>query len=207
MPGVPIDGAPGNVICYNGVWGPAILGALKSLARPETWEGTEAEINDAVQEATGLLAITSEYGFCPQCPNWELGLRLDFCDQMSIDATLYNVGACDGCQTPSVFLGVATQPPFGSAGIYVAEVAGFDLGSGALVGGLICEAGFNQVGSLIGNVWTLTWRDCLGNTHIENGAGLNHRKESFEAKDFCMSSLAPFVFTVSIVGNWLCGPA
>jgi len=45
-----------NSLCWSDAWTPAILGALKVLARPETWTGSDTDIALAMEGAQELLA-------------------------------------------------------------------------------------------------------------------------------------------------------
>jgi len=54
-PGVDPLSSGDTGLCWADEWTPAILGALKTLTRPETWTGTEAEIAAAIQGAQDLI--------------------------------------------------------------------------------------------------------------------------------------------------------
>lgn len=47
-------------LCWNADWNPAILGALKVLARPETWTGSPADIETAMQNAQDILSAIQD---------------------------------------------------------------------------------------------------------------------------------------------------
>jgi hypothetical protein len=48
--------SPADVrLCFSEAWTPAVLGALKVLCRPETWTGTESDIQTAMLNAQLLL--------------------------------------------------------------------------------------------------------------------------------------------------------
>lgn len=51
-----IAAQPQVSISFNETWIPAVFSALKALCRPETWEGTLADINRSTQDAHNLFA-------------------------------------------------------------------------------------------------------------------------------------------------------
>lgn len=55
VPTQDVDSPPVARICFNESWLPYVLGALKSLARPETWDAGESTRELAVMQAHSLL--------------------------------------------------------------------------------------------------------------------------------------------------------
>jgi hypothetical protein len=47
-------------ICLAMAWEPAVLGALKTLTRPETWQGSDADIATACRNAYAILEAVQE---------------------------------------------------------------------------------------------------------------------------------------------------
>lgn len=60
VPGVHPLEAPTETIQVNGAWIPYIVGALEFMKRAETWAGTTAEVDEAVQQAEDLIAYIAE---------------------------------------------------------------------------------------------------------------------------------------------------
>jgi len=62
IPAVTTDptGSPDFELCLHIDWQPAVIGALKALTRPESWSGSQADIDAAVHGAYQLLASIVE---------------------------------------------------------------------------------------------------------------------------------------------------
>jgi hypothetical protein len=84
FPDADIEDTPKVSLCFNESWLPWVLGALKVLARSETWD-TDQEASDALVEQGMRLQRLVNAG-CetpPELPNWELELTVSegFVDQ------------------------------------------------------------------------------------------------------------------------------
>ncbi len=60
VPTVPIDSAPTVQLCLNESWLPFVIGCLKALARPETWDDTYDHSVVAASEFAALLSRVSD---------------------------------------------------------------------------------------------------------------------------------------------------
>lgn len=71
-PGEPATEVPDTCLSFNSAWLSAIMGALKPLARPETWQGEAADGLILAREGHTLMG---HYGRCrtpEDFPNWNL---------------------------------------------------------------------------------------------------------------------------------------
>ncbi len=55
VPSAGVGDSPQVSIAFNEAWIPVVFSALKALCRPETWEGTQSEIIQAVKDAHQLF--------------------------------------------------------------------------------------------------------------------------------------------------------
>lgn len=204
-PAAGVGDSPQSQVCFSDTWIPAVSQALTLLVRPEAWAGDLAAVRLAVLDAQELLGSISP---CFPLPNWEANLAVGPCGQpISLDATMWSIYTCEGLGCQRAYAGFATQPPFGGAGFYLTGVSFADCDTGSPVGGEVCELSIFQIGSVIGNIWTFRWHDCLNVAHVDTVPGSSFYKANFPAKDMCISALSPFAFSLSIKGKWLCGPA
>jgi hypothetical protein len=207
VPGADVQSPDFRQLCFNKAWEPAVLNALKLLTRPEYWLGDLADIRDTVTDAHTLMGMIKD-GCSSDCVNWRLVQAvIDPCDANSQDWSLWQVEDCSGCDCFNHYVGYATQPPVGGSGIYVGGFEARECASSDQVGGHICFLEITKIGSVIGNVITITWTDCLDEPHIETIAGDYASLSDIQVKSMCISSLAPFVFDCVIDGNWVCGSA
>jgi hypothetical protein len=95
-------------LCWNDEWSPAILAALKVLCRPESWTGSEADIQTAMFNAQGLLAALTDgcsgTGIPFACPG-----------DLSSSAAPYGVFSSD-CDGTAYISGTGYRPTICAAG-------------------------------------------------------------------------------------------
>lgn len=207
VPGALADDDPLMHVCFNEEWLPAVIGALKVLARPESWQGTLAEIQDITKSAHDLMASYAD-GCGRPCPAFfpqENATKVT-----PYDSTKNSLRGCPVCpDCPSAYESYLVVARFSSAlGIarFTAEmrkVSGFH----DRCGGDQCDLFARQTDFTAANVWTFQWRDCLGSNHIETFNGESYHKAGFDAQWWCLTSLAPYACVFSIDGPVLCGSA
>ncbi len=67
----PINDPPLDYLCFNRDWTPYVMGALKALARDETYQGAEADRKAWVVEARSLIINLCDCLTCQE-PDWEV---------------------------------------------------------------------------------------------------------------------------------------
>jgi hypothetical protein len=65
IPSVGIFDSPTVNICINSKWAGYVDGALETLLNPCVWDGTDTEVEAAIQEVQKLLVALSNGGGCP----------------------------------------------------------------------------------------------------------------------------------------------
>lgn len=199
---------PQTTLCFNVGWQPAILGALKVLTRPETWIGTKADIERTTQSAHMLLGQTGEECNQPSdlCSPVFIGTASGSLECDNTPNFLINLKVCPICEDGSRFWAGHCRPH--NTGelcsvVYVFE----DVLTGLPSGIHVCSLESRITDVTVGNAWDLAWENCLGEFAVEVGAGDHFLKQDFEVKRFCLSSLAPFMFTIVVDGPILCTEA
>jgi len=73
-PATPPDEGEMQEVCFSADWLPIVLGALDQLLLPYTWVGDEAEVQDALDDATRLkqmFAVPTCSASDVECPYWD----------------------------------------------------------------------------------------------------------------------------------------
>lgn len=207
VPQFSVVAAPFYSICFNQSWLPAVASALKILARPEAWFGaTPDDVRDAVSDGHTLLSNIVE-GCGPGSVNWTPIEGSSLACSSSEVRGLFTVSLGEAPAPFRAFVGHATAPPIGlNFYSFPLHFRSLPL-PGANVGGRILQLRVHQTGVVIGNVFSLVWRDCLGTLHSDTGIGQDAEWLNFDAQQICLSAGAAFYFSLVIAGSWICGPA
>lgn len=198
---------PKTSICFNSTWLPAVLGALKVLARPETWIGTKAQINATTKDAHDLIAAVSDGCvdqldcspvFVQAVDGWE--------GHSNSPSVLIKPNLCDGCGSNSRI--VVYDQSFNLTGGLADLAFRFkSQDSGHEVGIHICELKAFQTDGTVGNVWQFAYKDCFGVTQFVSGVGTSFTRTGFDAQRIALSALAEFVVSITWDGPIVCEPA
>lgn len=196
------DAAPLSSICFNSSWKPMVVGALKVLARPETWEGTDAEIRATMASAHDLIA-TAQSG---------CGAELSKVSWFpSPNDVLECVDSGTSLFAPLVLPGVfGTMQPLhlGSAreteGFWCSAFNFRDSLSFALCGGKIEHFFAWCTDATITPIWQLSWKDCLGMVTTDTRTGISCSQANFECQELCLSALHAFSFWILLRDPILC---
>jgi len=194
-------GTPQVSLCFSAAWTPYVIGALKALARKETWAEGDGQDDNWVLEARSMIARIEEQ--CLEPPpagiNWELVLE-EFTGQINF-WELVNGGPPN---TTASYEGHFLLPDvFGSVDARVDGVEIID--NDLLVGGLFTDLLFSKDSGLEGAM-TLITHDCLGHANTITTFTPYHL-ENVLIKDFRCLALINIVCTATIAGTWVCGPA
>jgi hypothetical protein len=186
-------------MCINAAWEPYILGALKVLARPETWKGANRAL--AVQKATRLLTMFKD-GCPPEFdpPNWELqgttnsgtGGLIYLPLQYTSDQIVY-FGSFD-----VDLLGVSDVTIHGF-------VAGED--PTLVVGGKWKSATIDRSAFNGADLFCSVERVFCDDTSIIDSGFTPFTYSLIEVKSFNIITNGAWTFRAVILDDWLCGPA
>lgn len=192
-------------VCFNADWLPLVEGSLKVLCRPETYKGTQAEIEAAMASGQNILANTqSGCSSEPNCPNWYLDFGHRFNIDQSRNRWFFNVDM-DVCEAiTQFFVGHAPETIQVGSLVYGLEIAGYDYASSNFAGGKIVTMVIRAEQIVTGNVFSIFIEDCLGQITQTDTGLIQYVRSDFEAKAVAIVSLAPFTVAFSIAGNALC---
>jgi len=193
--------SPQVKICFNSDWLPYVAGALKVLARPETWIGSWDEIVRVTDQAQ-FIFDPSQYGQDCNCADWWFSpdyAPTSFCGDPLTVAWATEVPST--CGNPSCIVGQCDVNIID--GLSRVSLFGRDP-SGLISGGNVARLFLRQTDATIGNVWSIQWEDCLGDVHLTLGSGLTYEMDGFQAQRICISGLAQFVFEVESSGPIVC---
>jgi hypothetical protein len=203
----PFDG-PLFRLDFSEEWLPFVLGALKVLARPETWKRDDLVANDlAVQRGHDLLSAADRIG--EACPDWYFALDQthESFDASKVQFSPVETDECAGqeraytCDCDVTEVGPAT---------FVAKVAlsGYRADDHTPCGGHVTELRCEVTDPLaVGNAYILAGRDCLDNDLFEIVAGNTLHKLGFSCKWLAVTAPFPFDLDVGISGPVLCSEA
>lgn len=187
-------------VCFNQNWLPFVLGALKTLTRPETW-GTGDFLSDlTVQRAQQLLQLFAE-GCNPVEPdnvNWILDLI-----PLEGQPNTWHLDSGGPGNPTATYSGLFEIPDvFGSVD---AIVHGLDSATEDLeVGGLMTDVLFEKA-SGIESAITVIATDCFDHTSTITDFTPYHVTDVLWKKVRVLA-LVDLVATISIQGPWQCGP-
>lgn len=202
VPGSNADDMPLMSVCFNDLWFPVVLGALKVLCRPETWVGTKSEIEAAISSAHEVIASLSDgCSGSISGPNWYLDLVPDY---FNYDADAWNSPIFgiygDGTKWAKYTLVIWGT---GYGGEHV-TVVGRDLLSGDLVGGHFDDVTIINQADPAGQTYVLTTEDCLGNTVVHSDFTPRSYSGDMRSWDFITGNITVYILKFLISGDWLC---
>ncbi len=206
FPDSDIEDTPRVSLCFNADWLPWVLGALKVLARSETWDADQETSDVLVEQAMRLQTlVTDGCETVLPVPNWHLELVLT---SGFYDADLWNnpqrttVGG-----EPALHYRLMTGYALGvGADVLVRGIRNSD---DALVGGQMnvhVEAANPTLVEPTSYGETFCDDTTFAETSIDTPYDVDSQKKNFEfvAGYFAESE---YLIDIIIVGDWLCGPA
>ncbi len=192
--------APLKSVCFNEEWTPAVIGALKSLTRPETWQGTLADIERVSRSAHEILASDQ-----PGCganyfdADWYLDYSgggiyqydffMEYMEEFNFSYMHFFVGFAE--YVPLLGLAKVRIDPKAADG-------------GFPVGIKIRDFQILQTGVQVPFLGTLEYKDCLGNTTVETFFNRRPDYQNFTAQYIICSANDRFTFGLVGEGNYLC---
>lgn len=205
VPLVAVDDDPKVYICFNESWLPLVLGALKVLCRPETYLGTDLEINAARASAFELLgrSFTGCPGETPTC-NWHLGVVMShgFYDHNAWDnpKTGVDFGGVPFIQYDLICWSNDVTPPS-------LEIRGLSNDTLSHVGGQFEHLQISSSSDPAGQAFVATITDCLGGVVVHSDFTPRNYFGQFQTVDFVAGNTVVFWLKIEISGNWLCSGA
>lgn len=205
LPGPLADDEPVMSICFNASWLPAVLGALKSLARPETWQGTPEDIRSSCASVHDLLSSYED--FCISDPphlNWyPLLTVVQGAYEEYVWASPdfgYYVPGDPYARYILVIWPDPTDPP-------IFELTFHDWDTGDAVGGLVQAFRIMNTLDPAGKAFVLTNTDCLDVTTVDSN--FTPQDYTFTSKDIQVVCGHDSVYVVEMImrGSWLCTSA
>lgn len=199
------DEEPLSHICFSSEWLPFVIGALKVLARPETWEGTDLEINAVSRSAHDLLAAF--YDGCPETVpvcNWHLGVVMShgFYDANAWNSPKFGVGYDDVPWIQYDLICWSNDPIPPSL-----EVRGLSNDTLAHVGGQFEHCQISSSSDPAGQSYVATITDCLGSVVVHSDFTPRNYFGQFQTVNFVAGNNVVYWLKIEISGNWLCGGA
>lgn len=189
VPTQDVDSAPISRICFNSSWLPYVLGALKSLARPEVWDAGESTRELASIQAQYLLSEGVD------CLDTELGVgsgsivvtSVSEYTTHTVPVTVLNhdmvLSLWSIFETESegahIYLRFDTLPPSGANRQVVCEV---------LAGWFHAPA--------IPQTWGIDWTDCSGTIHIANTTGATFTLTDIYPREMRISGVVDFSLAI-----------
>lgn|SRR5574340_61126 len=205
VPGTLADELPLMSVCFNDLWAPSVIGALKVLCRPETWAGTEADIKAAIGSAHEIIASLSDgCSGASQGPNWYLDLNIDY---VNYDADAWN-NPIYGLYGDGTRWAKYTLVVWGSGlGGEHFTVVGRDALSGDLVGGHFDDVTIINEADPAGQTFVLTTVDCLNNTVVHSDFTPRSYLGDMKSWEFTTGNITVYILKFLISGDWLCTAA
>jgi len=215
---LPEEMDPGNVYCCVPVPNDinhraAFVGQLQALASARVWQNDES--HSALDAAAIWRGIVDDLIFeevdCggpAYCPPVYVGTwdAIEDCDRTPY--TYMEAVACNVCEDQYPIFAVHCRFNTPLEGIARSQFGFFDIETGLPSGIHVCSFRAKQTDATIGNAWNFSWHDCLGDLNVDDGqAGSSFEKFDFDMKDWCISSLAEFMYMVVIDGPILCTEA
>jgi len=204
VPSTDVDATPLAKLCFNADWQPYILGAIKVLARPETWVGTVDDIKRVTSQAQSLFTDPLLSENCDACPEFVFvkgGTHLTCGEETSGNLFFSGSGTC---AYDFVCYGNAVINPL--YGVARAKLVAHDH-SAHLVGGNCHKLHMFQTDGTVGNVFTIQWYDCFDTLNLEVYSGSLYTKSDFVAQEICITSLAAFSYLAEAQGEIVCTSA
>lgn len=193
-------------LCFNSAWLPSVLTSLKLLTRPESWQGSQADVQAAVQGAHDLMGAWEDgCSLAPTLPNWWLDFSIAF---GKLDLSVWNEPDVidNGDGTADLVYEAVVFP----LGIVPPDITFFGrrLSDDALVGGHFSKVTVENQLDPSGQTYSLTITDCLGVSSTDS----NFTPREYPACDcksyrFVTGNTTTYTIRLHIRGNWLCGPA
>ena len=155
-------------LCFAGAWLPAILGALKSLTRAETWDGDDAQRRDASSRAMDMLRGMHSPCSRDTCADWSLNF-VDLNGHTTVHSTGLPIGPC-AISLPSPCVGINAHGDVVVPAIDFQIVLLPDFPPGPPEG--LRGVYFYVQNAVIGDDVTFSWLDCstLPQTFVANAA-------------------------------------
>lgn len=204
---VPVGGIDeGDLInfCVSKAWLPAILTGLKLLTRPESWVGTQTQVQDAVSSAHMLMGLWEDgCGAIDVAPNWKLIFSSVVGGPVGGKWELNEVPGREGNtrEYEGVFPGTGL-PGDQSANI---SVEGRLFVGNNRVGGHFREF-YAHSASGVGYAYVCTRMNCLFETETFSGFTPLQFSGDYQFIQVIFGNSPVFLRCV-IQDNWLCGPA
>lgn len=199
------DDDPLSHICFNSEWLSPVLGALKVLCRPETWEGTDADIRSTIASAHDLLAAyASGCDILPQHLNWYLDLSAATCSY-DFDVWSNPLVGIYGDGTPWAMYTLVGWG-CGEGGDQF-TIIGRDWDTGDPVGGQFDDVTIINELDPAGQTYVLTTLDCLDNTVVHSDFTPRSYSGQMKSWDFVTGNVTMYIMKFLISGDWLCSAA
>lgn len=196
------DDAPLSHICFNSEWLPAVIGALKVLCRPETWEGTDEDIRSVIASAHDLIATySSGCDIAATGPNWYLDLEVSngHYDHDAWFNPIFYVTS-GGIPAAEYILFVWAD------GIFNPDVtiSGRAVSDDSYVGGRFDDWFIQNESDPAGQAYVLTTLDCLGNLVVNTDFTPRHYSGDFQGGQFVAGNATVYMMHITIQGDYTC---
>lgn len=203
VPLVAADADPLVHVCFNASWSPLVVGALKVLCRPETYDGTDLEVNFASRSAHELISGIESGCGSDLCSPVFLGTATSWADHENTPGSIWSPTFCleDPCASTrrvvvgnkTLFLDIADQ-----------ALQFEDNDTGLRSGVHICEFFAWCTDGTLTPVWNFDWEDCLGASNNELQTGAHFLKTNFIMQRWGLSCLGAYSFYLVWDGPILC---
>jgi hypothetical protein len=197
-----IRSGPCGVLVFNDSWRPYILGALKVLARPETWKSDDPEkiagwVEQGMHLQSMLPGISGNIGPC----NVDWVAIADFVAGFHHIGTLLNpLDEVSG----QFYFSYAAINDLGDAGAVSIHFEDFN---GNFVGGLVDVRWFSINTNIIPSFWQYDYTDCTGGHHTGSDFTTGGALLNKQMREIAISQTGGLYVTVTLKGKFLCGPA
>lgn len=206
VPTQDVDSAPISRICFNSSWLPYVLGALKSLARPETWDAEESTRELASIQAQSLLseAVSCDVSGCGEFEGINWYGNVFVASPYRVFYTHNFSWQCyDNLRLSHVVVDVDPNEDISYFGVEYFSDPQLTLRCGVRIPLLMAA----QIEAVLPLLFVWSNRDCLDINDAGSVAAGTFTWVNKELKRWSLSSFAPFILTWVEAGEYTCGQA